>query len=79
MKEKEKINQYNEKLKTLIWKGKRKELSNTLVFWEKYKKEWKILKEKFWSNWSRAKFLSWLKNYEESEKHFIEGLNNNEK
>ena len=91
---KEKEEQQKNNLVKLLWKEKKEELTKILAFWEKYKKEWEVLKDNFrkckenssylWKILNieiskRDQLLYLLVNAEKNEKKFIRWLSSDER
>lgn len=91
---KEKEEQQKNNLVKLLWKEKKEELTKILSFWEKYKKEWETLKDRFRKGkedspflWKvlnmriskRDQLLYLLVNAEKNEKKFIRWLSSDER
>ena len=80
--EEEKKTNQNKELIKLLKEEHKQELRKILAFWEKYKEEWEILKDKFYSRCYLKKslyrlqvfFKNLLLQQEESEKNFIQEL-----
>ena len=65
----EKLNQ-NEWVRWLLNEDHKAELWKILAFWEKYKKEWKMLEQKFWIHWKRRDYKDLLRYYEKNKENF---------
>ena len=72
-------NQQRKQIVLLLPKEKQEELAQILEFWERYKKEWKKLKDNFWNGQNREEFLNLIAQYEESEQKFVNWLSEEEK
>ena len=67
--EKEKKVKQNEWVRWLLNENHKAELWEILAFWEKYKKEWKILEQKFWIHWKRRNYKDLLRCYERNKEN----------